>query len=235
MLSSNIYSHGFNSIPANYKNPLTANYIKSYTSYGSSMLNSVCKTLIVIATTMSCSLDERMCCPKETSFQTLAIETIIFGGKFCLVWIVAHILHFIVIGVLNRVENSLLPSVWRYLTQKYYAAQRRCRRYRREWTFEFTRETQRDKTKFSDDDDDEQDVEAAKSSTGSSSSSSEVIAIDSQQQRDSASKTKVDEDETDGARCKLRRIKQRISRGGSTIRRPHTPPIKEVYPEIQDW
>ena len=37
MLSSNIYSHGFKSIPANYKNPLTANYIKSYTSYGSSM------------------------------------------------------------------------------------------------------------------------------------------------------------------------------------------------------
>ena len=37
MLSSTIYSHGFNSIPANYRNPLTANYIKSYTSYGSSM------------------------------------------------------------------------------------------------------------------------------------------------------------------------------------------------------
>ena len=37
MLSSNIYSHGFKSIPANYRNPLTANYIKSNTSYGSSM------------------------------------------------------------------------------------------------------------------------------------------------------------------------------------------------------
>ena len=188
---------------------------------------------------MSCSLDERVCCPKETttSFHTLIIQLIIFLGKFLLVWIVAHILHFIVIGILKRVENSALPYVWRYLTQKYYAAQRRYHRYRREWTFEFTRETKRDKTKFSDDDDDEQDVEAAKNSSSSaaSSSSSEVIAIDSEHQRDSASKAKVDEDETDGARCKLRRIKQRISSGGCTIRKPHTPPIKEVYPEIQDW
>ena len=32
MLSSNIYSHGFKSIPANYRNPLTANYIKSMQS-----------------------------------------------------------------------------------------------------------------------------------------------------------------------------------------------------------
>ena len=37
MLSSTIYSHGFKSVLANYKNQLTANYIKSSTSYGSSM------------------------------------------------------------------------------------------------------------------------------------------------------------------------------------------------------
>ena len=196
---------------------------------------------------MSCSLDERVCCRKEISLQTLISDTIIFLGKFVLVWIVAHILHFIVFEILKLVENSILPSVWRYLVQKYYAAQRRCRKYRREWTFQFTRETKRDKTKFSDDDDDEQDVEAAAkcsssssaASSSSSSSSSEVIAIDSEHRRDSAPKAKVDEDETDGARCKLRSVRiSRISRDGCTIRKPHTPPpppIKEMFPEIQDW
>ena len=37
MLSAKIYSHGFNSVPANYKNHLTADYIKYSTSYGSAM------------------------------------------------------------------------------------------------------------------------------------------------------------------------------------------------------
>ena len=205
---------------------------------------SVYETLIVIATTMSCSLDERVCCPKEITLQGLISSTIIFLGKFVVFWIVAHILHFIVFEILTLIENSILPSVWRYLVDKYYAAQRKCRKYRREWTFQFTRETKRDKTKFSDDDDDEQDVEAAakcnssSSSSAASSSSSEVIAIDSERRRDSAPKAKVDEDETDGARCKLRSV--RISRltpnDGRTIKKPHTPPpIKEFYPEIQDW
>ena len=179
---------------------------------------------------MSCPLDERVCCLKEKTFQTLAIETLIFVGKFCLVWIVAHILHFLVFGVLNRVENSILPSVWRYLKRNYYAARHRCRRYRWEWNFQITRETQRQKKFSDDDDDDEQDVEAAKNTE-----SSEVIVIKSQQQRDSTPKAKVDDDKADGARCKLRRLKRLSSISGSTIRRPHTPPIKECYPEIQDW
>ena len=199
---------------------------------------SVYETLIVIATTMSCSLDDRVCCRKEITLQTLISDTIIFLGKFVLVWIVAHILHFIVFQILKLVENSILPSVWRYLVEKYYAAQRKCRKYRREWTFQFTRETKRDKTQFSGDDDDEQDVEATAKCSSAASSSSEVIAIDSERGRDSAPKAKVDEDETDGARCKLRSVRiSRISpRNGRTIKKPHTPPpIKEMFPEIQDW
>ena len=87
---------------------------------------------------MSCSSDERVCCPRERTLTALVSETFSFIVTFFIIWIVAYVLHLVLYRVFTSVERSVIPVVWRYLKRKYYATKHRY--YRREWDVEITLE-----------------------------------------------------------------------------------------------